>query len=174
MSAQDTTCLKRAFVGFVVVASAALVLVTVTPSGAGKQPVREKPLLAGSTVPVPVRAILRRACQDCHSQNTIWPWYANIPPISAQIHSDVVNGRAFMDLSKWNDYTEGERRGFAAAIGVSIQNHIMPPPKYVWMHREARMSSDEIELVKAWALARHEFSAKTVGSQTSVRVRGRL
>ena len=118
------------------------------------QPVMEKSLLAGSSVPVPVRAILQRACGDCHSENTIWPWYAHIPPISLQIHSDVAKGRAFLDLSKWNDYTEGERRGFTVAIRAAIQNHRMPPPKYVWMHPEARLSIDELELVNAWALAK--------------------
>ncbi|MBZ5626427.1 MAG: heme-binding domain-containing protein [Acidobacteriia bacterium] len=131
-----------------------------------------KSILAGSNVPVPVREILQRACQNCHSENTIWPWYAQIPPISRQIHSDVAKGRAFMDLSKWNDYTEGERRGFTAAIGAAIQNHLMPPPKYVWMHREARLSSDELELVKAWALAKHKTSPNTVAAQAPARVRG--
>jgi hypothetical protein len=116
----------------------------------------DKSVLAGSNIPVPVRAILQRACQNCHSENTTWPWYAHIPPISWQIHSDVAKGRAFMDLSKWNDYTEGERRGLMVAIGAATQGRLMPPPKYVWMHREARLSSDELKSVEAWAFARYK------------------
>ena len=58
-----------------------------------------------------------------------------------------------MDLSKWNAYTEGQRRGFMAAIVTSLQDHVMPPPKYVWLHPEARLSGAELNLVKAWALA---------------------
>ena len=77
-----------------------------------------------------------------------------------------------MDLSKWNEYTEGERRGFRVAIGAAIQNHHMPPPKYVWMHSDARLSSDEIELVKAWALSKHKISPNTVESQTQAKVGG--
>jgi hypothetical protein len=56
-----------------------------------------------------------------------------------------------MDLSKWNDYTESERRSFTVAMGAAVQSHLMPPQKYVWMYREAKLSSAEVELVKAWA-----------------------
>jgi hypothetical protein len=172
MATPNPAPVRRGLVGLIVVASVALALTTATSDGARNQTGMRRSILAGSTVPVPVREILQRACQNCHSENTTWPWYAQIPPISRQIHSDVAKARAFMDLSKWNDYTEGERRGFTAAIGAAIQNHLMPPPKYVWMHREARLSSDELELVKAWALAKHKTSQNTVAAQTPARVRG--
>jgi hypothetical protein len=80
-------------------------------------------------------------------------------------------GRAFMDLSKWNEYTEGERRGFTLAIGAAIQNNLMPPPKYVWMHPAARLSSDELSSIKEWAITRRKPSSSTVGSRMSVRIR---
>jgi hypothetical protein len=152
--------LRRVLVGLVVVASVALALTTAIVDGTGNQTAMEKSLLTGSNVPVPVRAILGRACQDCHSEKTVWPWYSHIAPIAWQIHTDVKRGRAFMDLSKWNDFTESERRGFTAAIGTAVQNHLMPPPKYVWLHPEARLSSSELELVRAWALAENKTAKK--------------
>ena len=152
--------LRRVFVGLIVVASVAFALTTAIVDGTGNQTVIEKSLLTGSSVPVPVRAILERACQDCHSENTVWPWYSHIAPIAWQIHTDVERGRAFMDLSKWNDFTESERRGFTAAIGAAVQNHLMPPPKYVWLHPEARLSSDELESVRAWVLAENKTAKK--------------
>jgi hypothetical protein len=148
------------FVGLIIVASVALALTTAIVDGTGNQTIMKKSLLTRSNVPVPVRAILERACQDCHSEKTVWPWYSHIVPIAGQIHTDVERGRAFMDLSKWNDFTESERRGFTAAIGVAVQNHLMPPPKYVWLHPEARLSSDELELVRAWALAENKTAKK--------------
>jgi uncharacterized membrane protein len=144
--------LRGVFAGLIVAASFAAVLTTAAV-GAGNQTVMEKSLLTQSNVPVPVRAILERACQDCHSENTVWPWYSHIPPISAEIHTDVESGRAFMDLSKWETFSESKRRGFITAIGAAVENHVMPPPKYVRMHRGARLSSDDLELVRAWALA---------------------
>ena len=154
MDKRKPALLTARFIGLAVVASVALGL-TATSRDARRQIDMPRTLLEDSNVPPPVRAILQRACQNCHSENTVWPWYANIPPVSWQVHSDVTHGRAFMDLSKWNDYTEGQRRGFRVAIGAAVQNRLMPPPKYVWMHRGARLSGDELELVKAWALARH-------------------
>jgi hypothetical protein len=157
---------RRSFAGLIVVASVTLALTTANPSGGRTETGMKTSLLAGSNVPESVRAILERSCQDCHSQNTIWPWYAHIPPISGQIHSDVAKGRAFMDLSKWNEYSEGKKRGLRVAIGAAIQDHRMPPPKYVWMHRDARLSSDELELIKAWAFGKHQTSSNTVASRT--------
>jgi hypothetical protein len=151
VTTRNIVALRRVFVGLIVVASVALAFTTAIADGTGKQTVMEKSLLTGSNVPVPVRAILERACQDCHSENTVWPWYSHIAPIAWQIRTDVERGRAFMDLSKWNDFTESERRGFTGAINAAVQNHLMPPPKYVWMHPEAQLSSDELELVRAWA-----------------------
>jgi|SRR3954454_22715826 hypothetical protein len=152
--------LRRVFFGLIIVASVALALTTLSVYGAGNQTITKRPLLTKSNVPVPVRTILERACQNCHSENTVWPWYSHIVPIAGQIHTDVKRGRAFMDLSKWNDFTESERRGFTAAIGAAVPNHLMPPPKYVWLHPEARLSSDELEVVKAWALAEAKTARK--------------
>src|SRR5258707_14017573 len=124
MATRKQMPLRRVFAGLIVAATFVLALTAATAGGSAKRPVLEKPLMTGSNVPQPVRSILERACQDCHSENTVWPWYSHIPPISSQIHSDVEKGRAFMDLSKWSDYTETQRRGYTSAIGAATQNHL--------------------------------------------------
>src|SRR5437899_13031043 len=94
-------------------------LFTVTPPDTRRQTANDPesstavdtPLLAGSKTPQPVFTIFQRACQDCHSANTNWPWYSQISPISWRIHEDVAQGRKFMDLSRWDTYTDSERRG---------------------------------------------------------------
>jgi hypothetical protein len=160
MTTRKQVHLRRVFAGLIVVASIVLALTTATAGGISKRTVLEKPLMTRSNVPARVRLILERACQDCHSENTVWPWYSDIPPISSQIHSDVERGRAFMDLSKWSGYTETQQRGYASAIGAATQNHLMPPPMYVRMHHEARMSSDELELVRTWVLAERKTTRR--------------
>jgi hypothetical protein len=62
----------------IAVASVALALAAAASNNAGNEIVTEQPLFARSNVPGPVRAILQRACQDCHSENTRWPWYSHI------------------------------------------------------------------------------------------------
>ena len=154
MAPRNSAPLKRVFLGLLVVASVAFAITTAAPNHAGNQTVTEKSLLAGSDVPTPVREILQRACRDCHSENTVWPWYAQLPVISSQIHNDVKEGRSFMNLSKWNDYTEGQRRGFRTAMGAVVQSGLMPPPKYLWLHRDTRLSDEDRKVIRAWALAR--------------------
>jgi len=109
------------------------------------------PLLEGAQIPSPVLSALERACQNCHSQNTEWPWYSAIPPISWQIHNDVDHGRQFMDLSKWSSYSEAKKRGILISIRAAVQTHAMPPAKYVWMHPEAKLSAAEQRSLENWA-----------------------
>lgn len=123
------------------------------------------PLLAGTDVPSNVRSILQSKCQDCHSENTNWPWYSRVPPISWQIHSDVAKGRAFMDFSKWNDYTEAERQGFMATIQSATQSHLMPPATYLWMHPGARLSAEELESIREWTLSKNNANEPVMGTR---------
>src|SRR5215471_2454854 len=122
-------------------------------------------LLDGSQAPSSVRSILTRACQDCHSANTHWPWYSKVPALSWKIHNDVAQGRAFMDLSRWSEYTESERKGYLAAIVAATQTRLMPPAKYVWLHREARLSDAELRSLQAWALAERKAIASEAASR---------
>ena len=137
--------------------TAALIIAFALPTQTANDPKSltavDTPLLAGSKTPQPVFTIFQRACQDCHSANTEWPWYSRIPPISWRIHEDVAQGRKFMDLSRWDTYTDSERRGFLLAIIAATQTHIMPPMTYVWMHPEAKLSDAELRSLRRWALA---------------------
>lgn len=110
----------------------------------------ERPLLVGA--PTTVSSILQRACGDCHSENTVWPWYASLPPVSRQIHSDITRGRAFLNFSKWSEYSDNQRRGYVLAILTATQARVMPPRKYVWMHGDAKLSDAELKVLKEWAL----------------------
>jgi hypothetical protein len=96
---------------------------------------------------------------------TPWPWYSHIPPVSFRIHHDVAKGRAFLDFSKWNEYSDGQRRGFIAAIGAAAGSGLMPPPQYVWIHRGARPSRTELELVQAWARTNSKTRTSCIGRQ---------
>jgi hypothetical protein len=58
-----------------------------------------------------------------------------------------------MDLSKWNEYTDSERKGYLAAIVAATQARIMPPANYVRLHREARLSDGDVLALRAWAMA---------------------
>ncbi len=163
MNARNIFNSRRWLVGFALATFGALALAAWASDGERNQKLAAKPLLVGSGVPIPVRGILQRACQDCHSKNTTWPWYAHVPPISWEIRKDVERGRTFLDLSKWNDYTEAERLTFTVAIGSAVQDELMPPGNYVWMHKTARLSRDERALIREWVLTSQRNRSETAG-----------
>ncbi len=129
-------------------------------SAAGRSINLNSPMSAQRTLtkdfdaPVPVRQIIERACLDCHSNETVWPWYSYIPPISMQIHSDVNNARQFMNFSHWSEYTAEEQHDFISQIAYATNARIMPPPRYLWIHRDARLSVADLEALKQWARSR--------------------
>lgn len=85
------------------------------------------------------RDLAQRACFDCHSNETVWPWYSNIAPFSWLIYSDVVEGRQKMNFSEW---TQGGSQDIDELMEV-LQEGEMPPFQYLLMHPEAKLTADE-------------------------------
>jgi len=86
------------------------------------------------------RALASRACFDCHSNETTWPWYADIAPVSWLVQHDVDEGRAVLDFSEWDrTYEEAEESS------ETVREGEMPMAVYTWMHPAARLDPDERE-----------------------------
>jgi len=126
-------------------------IVLISAPGRSKDLSNSVSLPDGFDAPTPVRAIVQRACLNCHSNETVWPWYSKIPPVSWQIHDDVDQGREFMNLSRWGEYAPEERRGLASQMANATRAHFMPPSKYLWLHPEARLSDADLNALKEWA-----------------------
>lgn len=87
------------------------------------------------------RALAKRACFDCHSNETVWPWYSRIAPVSWLVRYDVDEGRSELNFSDWrNGAREGERPD---KIGREINKGKMPPFQYLPTHPEARLTDAE-------------------------------
>jgi hypothetical protein len=115
-----------------------------------KDPPHE-PLFEGAVLPAPVAKVFERACQDCHSNNTRWPWYAKVSPASILIVQDVQRGRSFLNLSEWNQYSRGRKLGYLSSMTEATRNRKMPPVVYRSMHADARLTEAERNLIAAWA-----------------------
>jgi cytochrome c len=138
------------FGGFVLIAVGSLLI---HPFGPVKAARSEGPLLAGATVDPAVERILERSCQSCHSERTEWPWYSYVAPMSWMIESDVSSGRGHMNLSRWNEYSLEEKEERLSQMAALVRNRVMPLPRYLMLHREARLSDPEIALVNEWCRA---------------------
>jgi mono/diheme cytochrome c family protein len=92
------------------------------------------------------RELARRACFDCHSNETVWPWYTNIAPLSWLTQRDVNEGRSQLNFSEWGSQmnAEGEHTS-PNEIAAIVQSGEMPPGLYLLIHPTARLSPDEID-----------------------------
>ena len=84
------------------------------------------------------RALAKRACFDCHSNETVWPWYSYVAPVSWLVYNDTMEGRSRMNFSEWN--TQSRSSG---DIIEEIQSGGMPPAIYLPMHPSAQLSAAE-------------------------------
>jgi len=104
--------------------------------------------------PPEVLAILKRACFDCHSNETVWPLYAELAPGRWLMHRDVRKGRNSMNFSEWGDYDAEEREYDKEESWEQIESGEMPPWFYVYpLHMDAKLSEADKALLKEWMLA---------------------
>lgn len=119
------------------------------------RPIPENPphgeIFQTAALPSDVRSVVERACQDCHSNSTRWPWYSRFAPIGNVLDRDVRAGRAFMNLSQWHLYTKGRKMGYLTAISSSATADRMPPRPYALIHPEARLTAEERKRLTSWA-----------------------
>lgn len=90
------------------------------------------------------RDLAVRACYDCHSNETTWPWYADLAPVSWLVQRDVEEGRRVLNFSEWGS---SGRRAFEASE-VVLEGE-MPPVYYTWLHPQAKLSSAERQALAA-------------------------
>lgn len=137
---------------FAVVCGAVVVLVQFArPERTNPPIVRAHTAEAALAMPPGVASALERACYDCHSNETRWPWYSNVAPVSWYIARDVAEGRRHLNFSEWTRYNDREAGARLAYISWSVQNGTMPLPNYVRLHPEARLSDEEIRAIASWA-----------------------
>jgi hypothetical protein len=101
--------------------------------------------------PAQVKSILRRACYDCHSNETRWPWYSAVAPLSWRLTSHVNAGRADLNFSEWPALDFELQDLEFEEIHDQIQKSRMPPADYVLMHPRARLTLNDRHVLLEWA-----------------------
>ena len=112
---------------------------------------RTNPPIAGD-VPAPgdIKVVLRRACYDCHSRETRWPWYSRVAPVSWLIASDVREGRREVDFSAWMAYPPAKQAKKRREIAEQVREGEMPPWYYILMHLDARLDEADRQRLITW------------------------
>jgi hypothetical protein len=94
-------------------------------------------------------SIFKRSCYDCHSNEVISPWYSKIAPASLYIKGHVDLGRKWLNFSEWENYTEKQKDDKLKGIFRTVYA-AMPLASYITLHEEAKLTKEEIKLIRDW------------------------
>jgi hypothetical protein len=123
----------------------------IRPSRTNPAVVPSRSVAAHMDMPQDVQAVLKRACYDCHSSDTVWPWYSQVAPVSWYIAHDVKVARRHINFEDWEAQvspSEGrEHLGLACKL---MREGKMPPEDYLFMHKNASVSTADVNSVCAW------------------------
>lgn len=121
------------------------------------QPARNKngqvlPADITKTVKVPDNVLntFKKACYDCHSNNTRYPWYMNMQPMGWVMAYHVKNGKRNLNFSEFGNYSERKQTNKLRAIATSINEGSMPISSYTLMHTDAKLSKENKEMILSW------------------------
>lgn len=95
-------------------------------------------------------ALLKAACYDCHSNETEYPWYANVQPLALWLDHHVDEGREELNFSIWNTYTFKEMDHKLEESIEMVEKKEMPLSSFTWTHPEARLSDEERLQLTTW------------------------
>ncbi|MEZ4839977.1 MAG: heme-binding domain-containing protein [Flavobacteriaceae bacterium] len=97
-----------------------------------------------------VATIVKNACYDCHSNNTKYPWYAEVAPFSWWIANHVNHGKEELNFSEWSTFTEKKKNHKLKEIIEEVEKRKMPLESYLPMHPEANLTDDQIKQLTDW------------------------
>lgn len=104
-------------------------------------------------IPSDVKVILAKACNDCHSNNTSYPWYANIQPVYWWLNNHIVNGKKHLNFDEYtNKNLRYQFHKMEETIDM-VKDGAMPLNSYTWAHKDAKLRADEKSKLTDWASA---------------------
>ncbi len=108
-------------------------------------------LLTVENVPEDVAALIRTSCYDCHSNQTHYPFYAYVAPVTWLVVRDVKKGREELNLSDWGTLEKAKKANVLSDIIDEVEDEEMPMAIYTAIHRNARLDSMERQQIIDWA-----------------------
>jgi hypothetical protein len=140
--------IKKIFIGLLVV----LVIIQFIQPAKNKS-TTSQPNDIGVTMNVPddVSIVLRKACYDCHSNNTNYPWYASIQPVSWWLNHHIDEGKDELNFSEFGAYKMKRKIKKFNEIAGEVTDGEMPLESYTWIHKDAKLTKEEASALINWA-----------------------
>ena len=108
-------------------------------------------LMVNNDLPEDIEQLLKSSCYDCHSNETVYPWYSYVAPVSFLISKDTREGRLELNFSNWETLDKIEKAEMLDEIAEEVEEGEMPMKIYPITHPEARLSEDQRQLIVDWA-----------------------
>jgi hypothetical protein len=104
-------------------------------------------------IPGDVKSILNKACDDCHSNNTRYPWYSQIQPIAWWLEDHIKEGKQHLNLSDFASYRLRKQYHKMEEVEEMVDENHMPLSSYTFIHTDAKLSKEEKDKLVAWSRA---------------------
>ena len=114
-------------------------------------------LLMNENVPQNIESMLRSSCYDCHSNESTYPWYANIAPVKWWIYDHINEGREDLNFSNWKSLSKGDQAEALDDLATEVMDGEMPLEPYPITHPKAKLSEADRQAISDWA---ESFSEK--------------
>ena len=101
-------------------------------------------------VPENVKQIIKTSCADCHSNNTKYPWYSEIAPISWYLAYHVNEGKEHLNFSEWMAYNKDQKNHILKDLDEKLTAHEMPLKSYLIVHKDAVMTKNQYDILLNW------------------------
>ena len=149
--------MKRVLKIFVLLIVAAFIVIQFFRIDKTNPPIVEADTIdAAMAVPPDIKLILGRSCNDCHSNNTVYPWYSNIQPAAWFLKDHIDKGRHELNFSEFNTYSAKKKKRKLEEICEMVESAAMPLPSYLWIHRDSGLSDSERKAICDWSKAEAE------------------
>lgn len=102
------------------------------------------------TVPTDVQSILKTSCYDCHSNNTVYPWYAEVQPVAWWLNNHVVDGKKHLNFSEFAGYSLRRQYHKLEETNEMVKEGEMPLDSYLWIHKNAKLSDGQKLILANW------------------------
>jgi hypothetical protein len=102
-------------------------------------------------IPEDVKLILAKACNDCHTNNTNYPWYTHVQPVDWWMDHHVKDGKKHLNFDDYTNRSLCYQYHKMEEVAEQVKENKMPLESYTWMHKDARLTEEEKQKLMAWA-----------------------
>lgn len=141
--------MKRVILVVLVVVLALFAVIQLVPGPPRDNP----PSVAPARFPADVEVVMRKACLDCHSNETNWPWYSAVAPVSWYVATDVLVARSHLNFSNWEALSVETRLDMLTKLWNRVVERQMPHKQYALVHPVVELTVEEKKVIRDWSFS---------------------